>query len=100
MTITEKATSTIKKRTTIKTTIQIVAYVGPTIPRTSLVQNSIFNNGIPNDASTHIEKCSSIIKLIVPIDQLAEKRSKIRQKGTAEYTFFEQIQDYLAGGAK
>lgn len=100
MTTTEKATSTTKKRTTTKTTIQTVAYVGPTIPRTSLIQNTVFNNGIPNDTSTHIEKCSSINKLIIPIDQLAETRSKISQKGTAEYTFFEQIQDYLAGGAK
>lgn len=78
----------------------LVVYVGPTIPKTGLAKNTVLNNGIPQDAIEHVERCKEITKLIVPVTELANVRALASCSGTPEHTFYSAVSDYLAGGAK
>lgn len=69
-------------------------YCGPNLPGVS--QFSIVT-GMPNLLKLHIEACSAVEKLLVPIEKLNQIRLKIVVKGSYERQQYIKIQDYLKG---
>lgn len=96
MTVSSTKKTTAKKAVASKNT-DLKIYIGPSIPKTGLDQNTILNNGVPIDALKHVDNCKVIEKLIIPIENLATARAALASVGTPEYVFAEQVSDYLKG---
>ncbi|MHC1747437.1 MAG: hypothetical protein AB9856_03495 [Cellulosilyticaceae bacterium] len=69
-------------------------YCGPNLP--GLSQFSIVT-GMPNLLKLHIESCSDVEKLLVPIEELNKIRLKLVVKGSYERQLYIKIQNYLRG---
>lgn len=75
---------------------ELLIYLGPTIPKTGLLQNTVLNNGLPADATEHLAKCPAIKRLIIPIKITAQSRKDLVTPGTPEHKNFDEVMDYLA----
>lgn len=75
-------------------------YVGPNLPRGILNQFTVYTGGLPRHLEQHFEKRPAIKRLFVSVDALAEVQQAISQPGTAEQVWFQDIKDYIQGGAK
>lgn len=81
----------------VKEQEETVMYIGPSLQKIGLQQNALFRNGIPKTIQQHIEKCSAIGALMVPISRLSEARSNLIVKGTAENMLNQQVLSYGRG---
>lgn len=65
-------------------------YIGPTIEGSGLFENDVMLGTIPSRVKglMHIEQ---VERLIIPIDQLVEKKKRIRTPGTLEYEDYQYL---------
>lgn len=93
--MTTAKTTTARKTTAKVQEKELLIYVGPSIPKTGLLQNTVLNNGLPVDATEHLKKCPAIKRLIIPIGITAQSRKDLATAGTPEHKNFSEVMDYL-----
>lgn len=83
---------------TLPTQPETVIYCGPTLPRAKLITMSVFKNGLPDYVKQQISVCQEIGKLIVPVGDLVEMKSRVDTKGTEENRLYQVILSSRGGG--
>ncbi|WP_025847606.1 hypothetical protein [Paenibacillus ehimensis] len=73
-------------------------YCGPN-QRGLLNQYTVYRGGLPQHLEPHFEKCPGLKRLIVPIEQFPQTEEAVKQPGTAENVWYQQVLEY-DGGAK
>lgn len=69
---------------------KVVMYIGPTIP--GLISTStVFRNGIPSAVSAKAKECPSLLELLVPIENVAEKTKEIQNGKGASSVFYQDV---------
>ena len=71
---------------------ETLIYTGPTVYPLALERFKLFRGGLPFFVKRAIEKIPEIEKLIVPVSELEEMRSKIDRPGSNEARLFSAIQ--------
>jgi hypothetical protein len=74
-------------------------YCGPSLPRGELNQYATFRGGIPGHVESLTKKCPAISRLIVPVSALEETRRAVAQAGSAENVWYNEVMNYIKGGA-
>ena len=91
------AATTIKETVVIKkgkeTTNEKVVYVGPSITGV-VVQNTIFNNGIPAALKAAIDEAPIIGNLLIPISKLPMALKEIASQQGAMHIYIENAKQY------
>jgi|GEM_PF-2492369 len=93
----EEANSNVETLSTEDNVTPLI-YCGPNVFKASLVQSTVFTNGLPKQAQYHVEECPAIKQLLVPVEKYAETLANINTLGTAENVFYNQILQYIAKG--
>lgn len=70
-------------------------YIGPGKP--GLITNTVYDGEYPLPVEEMIVQCPSIEKLMVKISELAEKSTKVREKGTMEHRHAVKVLEYFKG---
>lgn len=73
-------------------------YCGPNIPGGLLMQYTIFK-GEPEYLNRLFGKCNAIKELMVPVSELNVTRKNVETMGTYENTLFNEIVEFIKGGA-
>jgi len=92
-----KIKKTINKIAPVDKQEQLI-YCGPNIPGGILQKYTVYVNGIPRYLSDLLIKCPAIKSLIVPIEQFSQTEQAIKQKGTPQNMFYNQILEYFKKG--
>lgn len=95
----ETTTTTKKSRNSSNANEQLI-YCGPNLPKGILNRFTVFRNGFPKYLEKHFEKCDSIKKLCVPVDQTGKVIQSIDKRGTAENLWFTKINEFIKEGVE
>ena len=79
-----------------------LAYIGPTLPAGQLKSNRIFigtETEIKKELQTVIEKYPLVEKMIVPANQMGEKKNKVRTAGNILHKYYTDLVSGIAGKA-
>jgi hypothetical protein len=88
----EAKNTKIAPKAAIKAKTSPKIYIGPNLLQ--MIKYTVLSNEIPVHVQSLIDKCPAVEKLIVEINDLAEKESKIAKKGTLEHRYYQEIIDY------
>lgn len=72
---------------------ETIIYCGPSFPG-ELQQFSVFKGGVPAHVNKLIEECSSVGKLFVEVNKLAETRANLNVSGKRENQLYNDILNY------
>lgn len=73
---------------------ELFAYIGPTLPRGQLKENAIFRGTLPDIKkylSDVLEEYPQAVRLIVPVDRLAEFSVKVKSPGNLAHKYYSDI---------
>lgn len=93
---------TIKIVETGKEEIMKLAYIGPTLPAGQLKCNKIFigtKAEITKELQAIIEKYPLVEKMIVPANQIGEKKNKANTAGNILHKYYMDLVSIIAGKA-
>jgi len=79
--------------------VQLI-YCGPNLPQGILNQFTTYRGGLPKHLETHFEKCPVIKLLFVPVSELTKVQQSVKESGSPENIWFNEILGYIQGGAK
>ena len=79
---------------TVKTDVQQVMYIGPSVPRLGLVQNRVYIGNADDVFAPVKEKYPLVMQLVVAVEDSMRARVDVNTPGTACYMAAQQI----AGG--
>ncbi|UNY40572.1 hypothetical protein KLER11_gp15 [Pararheinheimera phage vB_PsoM_KLER1-1] len=74
---------------------ETLIYVGPTISSLSLMQFSMYREGIPAHLNTAVKDCSYLSKLFVPVSELNAARRDINRDGSVLRTMFFNVHSFF-----
>lgn len=72
-------------------------YCGPNAGNGQLIQYALFRGGLPKHVLSLIEQCKAIGQLIVPITEAAVTIKAIKQAGTKQNQFYQDVIQYMGG---
>lgn len=87
-----------ESKKTVKETQKQYIYCGPKFK--SLSPYVVYVNGYPKVAEKHFEKCPTLKKMFVPINEFLKFQKMIRDKRSAEYAMVSIVSKYVKGVAK
>lgn len=68
-------------------------YIGPTLGRGKLMQNTTFRGELPARVKALIEENPKLARLIVPVAKLAEASKRAATPGTPEYSAVQNLME-------
>lgn len=83
---------------TVKTNVQQVMYVGPSVPRFGLVQNRVYIGDVDDVFAPVKEKYPLVMQLVVPVGDSVRARADVNTPGTACYMAVQQIMEVKGNG--
>lgn len=83
----------ITKSVTKAKELEILAYVGPTIPGVAS-HSQLFNNGLPDGLKQAIEKEPAFKGLVVPLIKLAVAINELQMKSGVTYALYQKVINY------
>ena len=72
---------------------QIKVYVGPTMHKRAMVTASSYRGGLPDYVTRLVEKIPELVWMIVPLQEVAAVRARIKEQGTQESGIFQYLQN-------
>ena len=74
-------------------------YIGPAIPGV-VKKGAVFIGGLPKRLNEVAAKVPAIQNLVVPINEITEKRKAISEQGSIENVSYGRVEQYLLKGEK
>lgn len=84
-----------KAKKTVDEVEKTVIYMGPSIIKSGIISNTIFNKGLSNNLKILKEKCPIVNNLILEPVKASEALRQIQNKNGSAYIAYKKVEEYV-----